>query len=124
MKKLRWGILGVAKINERLLPAFAKAANAEVVGIASRSLDKAKSAAQAAGIPRAFGSYDALLADPEIDAVYNPLPNTLHDEWTRKKFDEGKYKSSEIYGSPRDPALQKEYAEYLKKRLAEIQGNK
>jgi 4-hydroxy-4-methyl-2-oxoglutarate aldolase len=48
----------------------------------------------------------------------------VHDEWTRKKFDEGKYKSSEIYGSPRDPALQKEYAEYLKKRLAEIQGNK
>ena len=44
----------------------------------------------------------------------------IHDEWTRKKFDEGKYKSSEIYGSPRDPALRKEYQEYLKKRLAEI----
>jgi 4-hydroxy-4-methyl-2-oxoglutarate aldolase len=48
----------------------------------------------------------------------------VHDEWTRKKFDEGKYKSSEIYGSPRDPALQKEYKEYLAKRLAEIQGKK
>jgi regulator of RNase E activity RraA len=48
----------------------------------------------------------------------------VHDEWTRKKFDEGKYKSSEIYGSPRDPALLKEYQEYLKKRLAEIQGKK
>jgi hypothetical protein len=44
----------------------------------------------------------------------------IHDEWTRKKFDEGKYKSSEIYGSPRDPELKKEYDEYLKKRLAEI----
>jgi regulator of RNase E activity RraA len=44
----------------------------------------------------------------------------IHDEWTRKKFDEGKYKSSEIYGSPKDPALQKEYQEYLKKRLDEI----
>ena len=44
----------------------------------------------------------------------------VHDEWTRKKFDEGKYKSSEIYGSPRDPALKKEYDEYLKKRLEEI----
>jgi 4-hydroxy-4-methyl-2-oxoglutarate aldolase len=48
----------------------------------------------------------------------------IHDEWTRKKFDEGKYKSSEIYGSPRDPALLKEYKEYLAKRLAEIQGKK
>jgi 4-hydroxy-4-methyl-2-oxoglutarate aldolase len=48
----------------------------------------------------------------------------IHDEWTRKKFDEGKYKSSEIYGSPKDPALQKEYKEYLAKRLAEIRGTK
>jgi D-xylose 1-dehydrogenase (NADP+, D-xylono-1,5-lactone-forming) len=90
-KKLRWGILGVAKINERLLPAFAKAANAELVGIASRSLDKAQAAAKAAGIPRAFGSYEALLDDPGIDAIYIPLPNTLHDEWTRKAAERGKH---------------------------------
>jgi xylose dehydrogenase (NAD/NADP) len=90
-KKLRWGILGVAKINDRLLPAFAKAANAELVGIASRSLDKAKAAAKAAGIPRAFGSYEALLDDPAIDAIYIPLPNTLHDEWTRKAAERGKH---------------------------------
>lgn len=90
-KKLRWGILGVAKINDRLLPAFAKATNAELVGIASRSLDKAQSAAKAAGIPKAFGSYESLLDDPGIDAVYNPLPNTLHDEWTRKAADRGKH---------------------------------
>src|SRR5882672_2491838 len=90
-KKLRWGILGVAKINERLLPGFAKAANAELVGIASRSLDKAQAAANAAGIPKAFGSYEALLDDPNIDAVYNPLPNTLHDEWTRKAAERGKH---------------------------------
>ena len=90
-KKLRWGILGVAKINDRLLPAFAKAANANLVGIASRALDKARAAATAAGIPRAFGSYEALLADPGIDAVYIPLPNTLHDEWTRKAAERGKH---------------------------------
>src|SRR6202521_4627454 len=90
-KKLRWGILGVAKINERLLPAFAKAANAERVGLASRSPDKAQAAATAAGIPKAFGSYEALLDDPGIDAVYNPLPNTLHDEWTRKAAERGKH---------------------------------
>jgi predicted dehydrogenase len=90
-KKLRWGILGVAKINERLLPAFAKATNAELVGIASRSLPKAQDAATAAGIPKAFGSYEALLDDPGIDAIYNPLPNTLHDEWTRKAAERGKH---------------------------------
>ena len=90
-KKLRWGILGVAKINDRLLPAFAKAANVDLVGIASRSLDKAKAAAKTAGIPKAFGSYEALLDDPQIDAVYNPLPNTLHDEWTRKAAERGKH---------------------------------
>jgi xylose dehydrogenase (NAD/NADP) len=90
-KKLRWGILGVAKINERLLPAFAKAANADLVAIASRSLKRAKDAAKAAGIPKAFGSYEALLDDPDIDAVYIPLPNTLHDEWTRKAAERGKH---------------------------------
>jgi hypothetical protein len=46
----------------------------------------------------------------------------IHDEWTKKKFDEGKYTSAEIYGSPKDPALKKEYEEYLKKRLAEVRG--
>jgi D-xylose 1-dehydrogenase (NADP+, D-xylono-1,5-lactone-forming) len=91
MPKLRWGILGVAKINDRLLPAFAKARNAELRGIASRSLDKAGVAAKAAGIPLAFGSYDELLAEPTIDAVYNPLPNTLHAEWTRKAAERGKH---------------------------------
>lgn len=90
-KKLRWGILGVAKINERLLPAFAKATNAELIGVASRSLEKANEAAKAAGIPKAYGSYDALLADPQIEAIYNPLPNTLHDEWTRKAAERGKH---------------------------------
>jgi predicted dehydrogenase len=90
-KKLRWGILGVAKINERLLPAFARALNADLQAIASRSLDKAKAAAKAAGIPKAYGNYDTLLDDPDIDAIYNPLPNTLHDEWTRKAADRGKH---------------------------------
>ena len=90
-KKLRWGILGVAKINERLLPAFAKVANADLVGIASRSLERAKDAAKAAGIAKALGSYEALLEDPHTDAVYIPLPNTLHDEWTRKAAERGKH---------------------------------
>ncbi len=91
LRKLRWGILGVAGINRRLLPAFSRAANAEVVAIASRSLHRARAAAKDAGIPRAHAGYQALLDDPEIDAVYIPLPNTLHGEWTMKAADRGKH---------------------------------
>ena len=90
-RKLRWGILGVAGINNRLLPAFKASATANLIGIASRTREKADAAAKADGIPRAFGSYDALLNDPDIDAVYIPLPNHLHDEWARKAADAGKH---------------------------------
>ena len=90
-KKLRWGILGVAAINDRLMPAFKASRTADLKGIASRTLDKAQDYAKKNGIPKAYGSYDALLADPEIDAVYNPLPNHMHDEWTRKAADAGKH---------------------------------
>ena len=89
--KLRWGILGVARINDRLLPAFAKANNAVLRAIASRSLDKAKAAAKANNIPLALGSYEAMLDDPNIDAIYNPLPNTMHFEWTKKAAERGKH---------------------------------
>jgi len=89
--KIRWGILGVAGINNRLLPSFGRARNADLRAIASRSLEKAQRAATAAAIPVAHGSYQAMLDDPEIDAVYIPLPNTLHDEWTRKAADAGKH---------------------------------
>src|SRR5579884_318904 len=89
--KLRWGVLGVAHINERLLPAFRKCAHAELRAIASRSAERAQAAAAAAGIPVAHGSYQALLDDPTVDAVYVPLPNTLHAEWTRAAADRGKH---------------------------------
>ena len=79
-KKVRWGILGVAKINRRLIPAFGLARNAELRAIASRSMEKARAAATADGIPVAHGSYEALLDDADIDAVYIPLPNALHAE--------------------------------------------
>src|SRR5215475_13162735 len=91
MTTLRWGILGVAKINERLIPAFKKARNAELRAVASRSIERARAAARAAGIPTAHGSYEALLDDPAIDAVYIPLPNTLHAEWTMKAAEHGKH---------------------------------
>jgi predicted dehydrogenase len=84
-KKLRWGILGVARIaTNKVVPAMQKSDFIEVVAIASRSLEKARAAAEALGIPRAFGSYEELLADPEIDAVYNPLPNHLHVPWSKR----------------------------------------
>jgi predicted dehydrogenase len=88
---LRWGILGVAAINDRLTPAFQASRTADLRAIASRSLEKARTYAAANGIPTAYGSYDQLLADPAIDAVYIPLPNHLHDEWTRKAADRGKH---------------------------------
>ncbi|HEV3145184.1 MAG TPA: Gfo/Idh/MocA family oxidoreductase [Gemmataceae bacterium] len=89
--KLRWGILGVAKINERLIPAFTMAANTDLRAIASRDGDRARRAAVAAGISKAYGSYEALLNDPDIDAVYIPLPNHLHGEWTCKAADHGQH---------------------------------
>lgn len=81
----------MAGINRRLIPAFRASTTAELTAIASRSLDKATAAAKADGIAKPYGSYEALLADPDIDAVYNPLPNNLHDEWTRKAADAGKH---------------------------------
>ena len=91
IKKMRWGILGVAKISERLLPGFASAANADLQAIASRSVDRARAAARAARIPKAYGSYEELLNDSTIDAVYIPLPNSMHSEWTRRAADAGKH---------------------------------
>ncbi len=82
-QKLRWGVLGAAKIGRtKVIPAMQKGERTEVVAIASRDLDKAKQAAESLGIAKAYGSYEELLADPDIDAVYNPLPNHLHVPWS------------------------------------------
>ncbi len=89
--KLRWGILGDAAINQRLLPAFRASKTADLRAIASRSLEKARAASVRDGIPVAHGSYLDLLKDPNVDAVYIPLPNHMHDEWTRKAADHGKH---------------------------------
>jgi predicted dehydrogenase len=79
MRKVRWGVLGVARIATKLvIPAMQKGEMSEVVGIASRDREKAEAAAREFGIPKAYGSYEEMLADPEIEAVYNPLPNHMH----------------------------------------------
>jgi predicted dehydrogenase len=90
--KLRWGILSTAKIGtQKVIPAIQKAVNCEVVAIASRSIETARNAAALLGIQKAYGSYEALLADPDIDAIYNPLPNHLHVPWTIKALEAGKH---------------------------------
>jgi predicted dehydrogenase len=91
-RKVRWGVLGVAKIaTEKVIPAMQQAKLCEVVAIASRSKPKAETAAARLGLPRAFGSYEELLEDPNIDAVYNPLPNHLHVPWSIKALELGKH---------------------------------
>lgn len=92
MKKLRWGVLSSAKIGrEQLIPAIQTSVYGEVVAIASRDQDSADTLAQKLGIKRAYGSYEALLADPDIDAIYNPLPNHLHVPWSIKAIQAGKH---------------------------------
>lgn len=89
--RLRWGILSTAKINEALIHAMRGAPRSEVRAVASRSAAPAQAFAAANGIPVAHGSYEALLADPTIDAIYNPLPNTLHAEWAIRAAQAGKH---------------------------------
>ena len=83
MRKIRWGVLGVAKIaTDKVIPAMQRGQWSTVTAIASRDLEKARAAATKLGIAKAYGSYEELLADPDIDAIYNPLPNHLHVPWT------------------------------------------
>ena len=90
--KVRWGVLGVAKIaTVKVIPAMQRGACSEVVAIASRDPEKARRAAADLGIPKAYGSYEELLADPDIDAIYNPLPNHLHVPWSIRAAEAGKH---------------------------------
>jgi len=92
MSKVRWGQISTANIGvKKVLPAMQRGKYSEVVAIASRELTRARQAAQALGIPKAYGSYQELLADPEIDAVYNPLPNHLHVPWSIRALEAGKH---------------------------------
>jgi predicted dehydrogenase len=89
---LRWGILSTAKIGrEHVIPALQASRLGEVTAIASRDADRAGQVAAALGIPTAHGNYDALLADDTVDAVYNPLPNHLHVEWSIRALEAGKH---------------------------------
>ena len=90
--KIRWGVLGVAKIaTVKVIPAMQRGTLTEIAAIASRDLAKAENAARELGIPKAYGSYEELIADPTIDAIYNPLPNHLHVPWSVKAAEAGKH---------------------------------
>jgi predicted dehydrogenase len=92
MSKIHWGVLSTAKIGtEQVIPAMQSGKYCKMMAIASRNLDRAKAAAKQLGIPKAYGSYKELLADPDIDAIYNPLPNHLHVPWSIKALNAGKH---------------------------------
>ena len=88
---LRWGLLGTARINRMVIPPLRVSAGNRLLAVASRDAGRAAAYAKEWGIERAHGSYEALLADPEIDAVYIPLPNHLHAEWTIRAARAGKH---------------------------------
>ncbi len=92
MSKVRWGVLSTAKIGlEKVIPAMQRGDYSRIDAIASRNLQSARIAAAKLGIAKAYGSYEELLADPDIDAIYNPLPNHLHVEWSIKALEAGKH---------------------------------
>jgi len=88
---VKWGIVSTADINRKVIPGAHASDKVELVGVASRDQDRADAYAREWDIPRAYGSYEALLADPDIEAVYISLPNTLHAEWSIKALDAGKH---------------------------------
>ena len=91
MEPVRWGILGTARIATKVVPAIQKGRMTQVVALGSRDGARAREAAARLGIATAHDSYEALLADPAVEAVYNPLPNHLHVPWSVKAMEAGKH---------------------------------
>ena len=90
-KVLNWGLLSTARINRSLIPPLRASKRNQLLAVGSRAQESANQYAKEWNIPRAHDSYEALLADPEIDVIYNPLPNHLHAEWTIKAIEAGKH---------------------------------
>ena len=92
MSKVRWGVLGTSKFAQtKFIPAMKHCRSGEITAIASRDLAGARAAADRLGIAKAYGSYEALLADAEVDVIYNPLPNHLHVPWSIRALEAGKH---------------------------------
>src|SRR5262249_37452400 len=91
-RPIRWGLLSTARINDRLIPAILTEGRSEVVAVASsRGDDEAQRYAAARSIPKGYGSYEAMLSDPEVDVVYLSLPNSLHADWSIRAMEAGKH---------------------------------
>ena len=88
---VKWGILSTADINRKVIPGAHESPKVELVAVASRDQARAREYAAEWKIERAYGSYDELLADPDVEAIYNPLPNTMHVEWSIKAMEAGKH---------------------------------
>ena len=88
---VKWGLLSTALINESILRGAAESSEVDVIAVASRDEERARSYAQEHGVERSYGNYEGLLADPDIEAVYVSLPNSLHVEWTLRALDAGKH---------------------------------
>jgi D-xylose 1-dehydrogenase (NADP+, D-xylono-1,5-lactone-forming) len=88
---LNWGILSTARISKAVIPPIKASKRSKLVAVGSRTLETGQKFAKNWDIPRVYGSYEELLADPDIDVIYNPLPNTLHAEWTIKAAQAGKH---------------------------------
>ena len=92
MSRIRWGVLSTARIaTKKVIPAMQRGQYCEMAAIASRNEDTARATADTLGLPTAYGSYEALLSDPSIDAIYNPLPNHLHVPWSIRALEAGKH---------------------------------
>src|SRR5262245_14687396 len=89
--KFKWGLLSTARINGSILGGMQHSERGEVVAVGSRDKARAEQYAAAKGLARAYGSYEELLADPDVQIIYNPLPNDLHKEWTIKALQRGKH---------------------------------
>jgi len=89
--KFKWGLFSTARTNNAILGGMTHSERGEVVAVGSRDQGRAETYAAAKGLARAYGSYEQLLADPDIQIIYNPLPNNLHAEWTIKALQAGKH---------------------------------
>ncbi|MFL5949575.1 MAG: Gfo/Idh/MocA family protein, partial [Gaiellaceae bacterium] len=88
---VRWGLLSTARINDAILAGARQSDRTEIVAVASRDGARAQAYAAERGLERAYGSYDALLADDDVEVVYNSLPNSLHVEWSIRALEAGKH---------------------------------
>jgi predicted dehydrogenase len=118
---VNWGIVSTADINRKVIPGAKASPKVELLGVASRELDRAQAYAREWEIPRAYGSYEELLADDEIEAVYISLPNTLHVEWSIRALEAGKHVLCEkpLSRHPRDAAAAFDAAERSERVLME-----